>query len=480
MRASAGEIRYIWWRRAAPSRDGPVRGPWVGDSMGRSIVYCDKCGKLLREEEFRQGKAVVADNRSYCNACKPAGSSPSLPPPFSKKASSSRIPKQPAADSISSSRVPKQSQQQSRSIAVQSTAPLPPEAAGSNARFIGIGIAGVALAVAAVAALFSGGKEPRKTPEPVAAAPLAPTLPPPKVENLSPEERRREEAARDACVKAYEVQTTRPKDLAAQWRAFEIAVAASQGTSYSSDATTQLAKVRRRFEEERSAVESRSQDVLAREQFQPALEVWEGELRRFDVPEWTRPLHARIAELKSDFERRLAVMRDSAIEARKRGDEGEAKRIRARVAGWGLTGYAEQIDQALAGVVPDKKDPTPPSVGSAKALEVYRAKWAELLAPPVGLAELLKGMEKLASETKDEAAKEAANDLENLRLAASVYQESAPLLPKLAKGQRLTLSYWDPSGSLARLEEAVLKVDGSRVEMKLGDGGIVIPFGEVA
>src|SRR5436190_1422552 len=255
MRASAGEIRYIWWRRAAPSRDGPVRGPWVGDSMGRSIVYCDKCGKLLREEEFRQGKAVVADNRSYCNACKPAGSSPSLPPPFSKKASSSRIPKQPAADSISSSRVPKQSQQQSRSIPVQST-PHSPEGAGSNARVIGIGIAGVVLAVAAVAALFSGGKEPRKTAEPVAAAPLAPMLPPPKVENLGAEERRREEAARDACVKAYEVQTTRPKDLAAQWRAFETAVAASQGTSYSSDATTQLAKVRRRLEGERSAGES--------------------------------------------------------------------------------------------------------------------------------------------------------------------------------------------------------------------------------
>jgi len=27
--------------------------------MGRSIVYCDKCGKLLKEEEFLQGKAFT-------------------------------------------------------------------------------------------------------------------------------------------------------------------------------------------------------------------------------------------------------------------------------------------------------------------------------------------------------------------------------------------------------------------------------------
>src|SRR5262249_3783095 len=149
---------------------------------------------------------------------------------------------------------------------------------------------------------FSGGKkEPRRTEEPIAAPPVVVPVPAPKVENLSPEERRREEAARTACVKAYEVQTTRPKDLDAQWRAFEAAVAAAQGTSYLADASSQLAKIRRRFEEERSSVESRSQELLAKEQFKAALEVWEKELGRFEVPEWTRSLQERIAELKSDF-----------------------------------------------------------------------------------------------------------------------------------------------------------------------------------
>ena len=60
--------------------------------MGRSIVYCDKCGQLLKEEVFLQGKAFTQDNRNYCAGCRPS----SLALPQAKKASSSRIPKQPS------------------------------------------------------------------------------------------------------------------------------------------------------------------------------------------------------------------------------------------------------------------------------------------------------------------------------------------------------------------------------------------------
>jgi hypothetical protein len=58
--------------------------------MGHSIVYCDKCGQLLKEEDFRLGKASTADNRSYCAACRPVGTSTSLPKQI--KVSTARIP----------------------------------------------------------------------------------------------------------------------------------------------------------------------------------------------------------------------------------------------------------------------------------------------------------------------------------------------------------------------------------------------------
>src|SRR6185295_10214324 len=306
--------------------------------MGHSIVYCDKCGLLLKEDDFRQGKAFVADNRNFCSACRPAGSTTPLPQPPYSKISSTRIPKQPSNESISSSRIPKQPQHESRRIPVQApVAPPPPAAPASNSKMIVLGVGGAVVGLVVIFAMFSGDKkEPRRTEDPTPPVQAVVKVPPPKVENLSPEDRRREEAARTACVKAYEIQTTRPKDLAAQWRAFEAAAAAAAGTSYAGDAGTQLGKIRRRFEEDRAAAEARAQEALSKEQFKAALDLWEEELKRYDVAEWTRPVNDRLAELKADFERRLGVMREAAVDARKRGDDAESKRVRARVAGWGM------------------------------------------------------------------------------------------------------------------------------------------------
>jgi hypothetical protein len=457
--------------------------------MGHSIVYCDKCGLLLKEEDFRQGRAFTQDNRSYCAGCRPTGSSPALPQLPGTKISSTRIPKQPSYESVSSSRIPKQPQNESRRIAAQPQTPPPPSAeaaggSGSRTALIGVGV-GVA-ALIGIFAMFSGGKKEMRRTEDTQQTQTTQTIvtvKPPPVENLTPENRRLEEAARAACVKAYEIQTSRPKDFASQWRAFELALAASQGTSYAGEADAQLKKIRRQFDEERSGLESRTQDLLNKEQFKKALEIWEGEVRRYDVAEWTGATNQRISDLKSDFERRLGVMRETAADAKRRGDEPESKKVRARVAGWGLTGYAEQIDQTLAEVAVVKVEKTPDTAGNPGALDAYRTRWKEVLAPAAArdYAEALKAMEKLVAETKDAAAKkEAADDLENLRLAASVIQEAGTLLPKMAKGQRIGLSYWDSAGALARVEDVILKIDAQRVEVKFGDGSIVVPFGEIA
>lgn len=455
--------------------------------MGHSIVYCDKCGLLLKEEDFRQGKAFTSDNRSYCAGCRPTGSSPRLPTLPGTKASSTRIPKQPAHESVTSTRIPKQPHIESRRLQALPPAPPPPaQPPASTSKMIWIGVGGAAIVIVGLAVMFSGSKAAPKPPEETTnttTTRTVVTVPQPPVENLNPEERRREEAARAACVKAYDVQTTRPRDLAGQWRAFEAAVAAAQGTSYLGDATTQLGKLRRKLEEERAEIEKKAQEALTRENYKGAVEVWEAELKRYDLQEWTRPVGDRVAELKADFERRLGIMREAAVEARKRGDEPEAKRVRARVAGWGLVGYPEQIDQALVGIVPDKPATPPENPGTPKAIDAYRARWKDLVGPVAGrdFAEAVKVLEKIGAENKDEAVKkEAADDLENLKLAASLVSEAAAMLPKMAKGQRLAFSYWDPAGNLAKIEDVVLKVDATRVEMKWGDGSIVVPFGEIA
>src|SRR5438552_13768840 len=126
--------------------------------MGHSIVYCDKCGQLLREEDFRVGKAFTSDNRSYCANCRPLELSSSVPGAPGSKISSTRIPKQAPPESVSSTRLPKQVGQESRRIPIQPAAAPPPvpETGTSNSRLMVIGIAGAILGIGAILALFSG------------------------------------------------------------------------------------------------------------------------------------------------------------------------------------------------------------------------------------------------------------------------------------------------------------------------------------
>ena len=46
--------------------------------MGKGIVYCSKCGTILREKEFARGLAHTLDHRHYCTPCRPLAT-PTLP-----------------------------------------------------------------------------------------------------------------------------------------------------------------------------------------------------------------------------------------------------------------------------------------------------------------------------------------------------------------------------------------------------------------
>lgn len=438
--------------------------------MGRSIVYCDKCGQLLKEEDFRLGKASTADNRSYCAACRPTVTSTSLPK--QPKISTQRIPKQPTQ------RVPSVSPPGG---ATPTVPPASPPGANTKMLMIGGGIGAVVLGLAFL--MMSGGKEPRRAEETSTTETVVAFHPPPPVDKSSPEERQLEEAARAACVKAYGIRSTRPQDLAAQWRAFEEAVAASRGSSYSADAMSQLEKVRRKLAEEREGLEARTQDAMSRDQLKTAIGIWETEQRRYDVPEWTKPATQRLEELKAEADRRFSVALEAASEAKRRGDENEAKSVRAKVAGWGLPGYAEKIDQALAAIVPDK--PKPPAEDpdrAAKAREGYVNRWKEILAPVAArdYVEAVKLLEKLLADTTDEQLKkDCARDLENVKLAAAFVADATPLLGKVPKGTKLSWTFTDPAGALGRLDDVVLKIDATRVEVRWEDGSRVLPFGEI-
>ncbi|HLY10948.1 MAG TPA: hypothetical protein VKW04_16730, partial [Planctomycetota bacterium] len=156
--------------------------------MGRSIVYCDKCGQLLREDDFRVGKASTSDHRSYCGNCRPATSTRSMPV-------------LPTPSKVSTSRLPKQSGHETRRVGVISplagTPAAPAEAPAKSG--IPLLLVGAGIGVAVIGLLFlmrSGSPSPPRVEDGGPSQSIVVAHPPPPVDKSTPEERQLEEAAR--------------------------------------------------------------------------------------------------------------------------------------------------------------------------------------------------------------------------------------------------------------------------------------------
>jgi hypothetical protein len=46
--------------------------------MGEKIVYCGKCGTILRSKDFTRGLAHTVDHGHYCARCRPLAT-PTMP-----------------------------------------------------------------------------------------------------------------------------------------------------------------------------------------------------------------------------------------------------------------------------------------------------------------------------------------------------------------------------------------------------------------
>jgi hypothetical protein len=46
--------------------------------MGEKIVYCGKCGNILRARDFARGLAHTVDHAHYCTRCRPLAT-PTMP-----------------------------------------------------------------------------------------------------------------------------------------------------------------------------------------------------------------------------------------------------------------------------------------------------------------------------------------------------------------------------------------------------------------
>lgn len=455
--------------------------------MGHSIVYCDNCGLLLKEVDFQKGKASCQNNRNYCSSCRPVPVAPPPPKP-APPASTTRI--KPVVPS-STSRIPRASSGDTKhrmaSVREPLAAPLPSKKSPA-ALYAGIGGAVLLLIVVIAAASGGGARRGARTeeagtleisrPEPVKRP--TPGIP------VAPVGSSRDAAAKDAYARLMTVQNVEPRNLTAQWKAGTEAAEAVRGTAFEADLNQELAKLRRRLSDEVGEVELAARTPRGAEQYRAALDLYEAALKRHALPEWTTPVGKGLEALKAEIEERFKGVCDPAVEARGRGSDVEGKAARVRVVKWGLPEFTARLEVALTTAVGTPEPPPKPEDAAValrvKEREVYQGRWKAALLrwSPSAPAEAVKALESAAGELKDaELKKEAAADLEDLKLATAFVAEAPALLAKLPKGQKASWTYRDDRGAFVRVEDVLLKADAFRLEVKQGEESVVFPAGEL-
>jgi hypothetical protein len=109
--------------------------------------------------------------------------------------------------------------------------------------------------------------------------------------------------------------------------------------------------------QELKELEAKIQPSIKGEQFAAVVDLLEEARRRYDVPDWTQPMAKRIQEVREMPSALFSPLKEQACSAQARGAGDEARQVRTRVASWGRKDLVDELDQALAAIVPHEALP---------------------------------------------------------------------------------------------------------------------------
>jgi hypothetical protein len=111
------------------------------------------------------------------------------------------------------------------------------------------------------------------------------------------------------------------------------------------------------FAGELREIDEKMRTALANDEFRTVVDLLADARRRRSTPEWLNEIDLRSPQVEARARRSSIPLREKGLEAQKRNDEAEVKRLRERIAAWGFPGIVDEFDKALAAPVPP---PTPP------------------------------------------------------------------------------------------------------------------------
>lgn len=421
--------------------------------MGRPIVYCDSCGKILREEDFSRGKAHEVDHRNFCSDCRPVP----IPPPVSSTPSG-------GFKKISSTRIPAAS---GRPPSKASHAPVPPAprtVSKQGLLAVGLGL-GALLVVGVIVAVSSSGAKPAVEEEVRMKPATRPTADAPRTAAS-------EESLREPLRKALQHQRQFPNDIGGQIREFTAAVQAVGGTTHEADAKRQLSAVHERVRKELAEVESQASPYAAGEEFGKSLNVLEAARRRYDHIDWIRGVNAVVSRVRTALETARVDVRGKLAAARARNAEDEIARLASRVARWELPGEDAALLPPTAAPAP-APTPAPAPEPPPPVADPFAPRRAQALAA-VAARDYDAALAALGTEPG------LKEDVDFLRAAQTALLEGTALLLRAPRGKKQVVEFRDPTGAPAKVDDVLLRADATRIEMKFGADSLVIPIGEVA
>jgi hypothetical protein len=99
-------------------------------------------------------------------------------------------------------------------------------------------------------------------------------------------------------------------------------------------------------------LEGKIQKLTEIEQFGAATDLLDEARKRYTVPEWEQPIASKTKGIRDQVATLYGPLKERATAAQLRAAIAEAQKERARVATWGRKDLLEELDKALAAVVP--------------------------------------------------------------------------------------------------------------------------------
>lgn len=319
--------------------------------MGQEVVYCFKCQKRIHGSDYAKGLAYQVENNFCCSSC--AVTVLETLPPKAKEALLAKMFKATQDRQSSSSAAMKAS---GTSLSASSTGRIPHAtprpmkvAEESSATPLIVGILGAIVAVVLVVVFVSSGSTPPPVPAPTPVRP-----PPPVVVKAdpgpSPEDKRRDEKARDAMRKAREFVVANPKDFDGQLQMWRAAQLEAERTGYEAETKREVEKAEARIKDaaaqEIADLERDARAFLPRKEFKAAIEFVD-RARGKRPGEWNTRIEGLRREIDDAAARAFAELKDKATAARLRGAKTEVDAAKAEIATWGYPQYVTDLEAAL-------------------------------------------------------------------------------------------------------------------------------------